>query len=293
MCNCIFCLFKDRVKASLDKIQEDESTGHRKIRTHKARQDPVKVVDAKSEKELPKKPKPKVGKVLPPEAALSFDQILKLAAAKQHEPIKLDKKVDTGEKKGPEVERPMTKKEKDDLIRRKEEERNRQLRKEGKLPPITAATPSTNQAAAKSKEKILPSVTSKDTGKSTLPSQAKAPTAKLVGQQEFVKKPIERPDLQRNIPAKSNPVRGPSPSASKTTAATRPGSSATRNPPPKTQSHPSHLERPPVKGKSLAPPNSRAFPPYKDIRPIERAYKSKENIYFFNLSILLIFFFFL
>lgn len=247
----------------------------------------MKVVETKSVKELPKKPKPKP----PPEAVLSFDQILKLAAAKQHEPIKLDKKVDPGEKKEPEVERPMTKKEKEDLMRRKEEERNRQLRKEGKLPPITAI-PSTKPPAAitKSKEKERKE-------KSSLPAQSKPTTAKLIGHQEVVKKPLERPDLPRSIPGKSNVSHGPSPTASKVAPQARP-TSAVKNPPPKAQVPPSNLQRPPVKGKSLAPPNSRPFPPYKDIRPVDRSYKRK-NYYFvfpFLISIALksfyVFFFF-
>ena len=274
--------FKDRVKVALDKIQEDETSGHRKKRTHKVHEQ-IKVVETKSVKELPKKPKPKP----PPEAALSFDQILKLAAAKQHEPLKLDKKVDLGEKKGPEDERPMTKKEKEDLMRRKEEERNRQLRKEGKLPPITA-TPSTKPSSKSKEKKEL-----KETIKQTLPDQAKPSAAKFIGQKEAVKKPLERTDPPRSIPGKSNVPRGPSPSVSKVAPQARPSSSAAaKYPPPSSQVQQSNLQRPPMKGKSLAPPNSRPFPPYKDIRPVDRSYKRK-NLYFVLISFPFnIFFFF-
>jgi len=275
----IFKNFKDRVKVALDKIQEDETSGHRKKRTHKVHEQ-IKVVETKSVKELPKKLKPKP----PPEAALSFDQILKLAAAKQHEPLKLDKKIDLGEKKGlPEDERPMTKKEKEDLMRRKEEERNRQLRKEGKLPPITA-TPSTKPSSTiKSKEKKE----LKEISKQALPAQAKPSAAKLIGQQEVVKKPLERPDPPRSIPGKSNVPRGPSPSISKVASQARPSSSAAaKYHPPRSQVQQSNLQRTPMKGKSLAPPNSRPFPPYKDIRPVDRSYKRK-NLYFVLISFLL------
>jgi len=142
---------KDRVKEALHKIEEDESTVHRKRRKKNVVQfheEPEKKGTSSKDQQQAKKNRPKGPP--PPEATLSFDEILKLAAAKQHEPVKVEKKVEIV-KKSSEPERLMTKKEKEEKEKELLRQKERQLRKEGKLPPLSA--PAAPVAPTKSKDK--------------------------------------------------------------------------------------------------------------------------------------------
>ncbi len=268
------------MKNALDKIEEAEGTPHRKKRINKPIMSKEKVdellkVDNKSrnnDRDVSKKVRPKG---LPPEASLSFDQILKLAAAKQHEPIKLEKKLDIPEKKEPESNRLMTKKEKEDLMRRKEEERDRQLRKEGKLPPIrpTPDNSAIPAVPAKSKEKpptkVIPS---KEPVK--MPSFMNGKTLNPTPNTSSINKPIMRADDQKSTVAKPNI--GQRPGVSKVIQ-NKPGPPQMKGPPPKALPPPQLSRVPQGKGKTLAKPPagpSRPFPPYRDIRPVDRGYKS-------------------
>ncbi|EFX69414.1 hypothetical protein DAPPUDRAFT_300972 [Daphnia pulex] len=270
---------KDRVKNALDKIEEAEGTPHRKKRINKPIMSKEKVdellkVDNKTrnnDRDVPKKVRPKG---LPPEASLSFDQILKLAAAKQHEPINLEKKLDIPEKKEPESNRLMTKKEKEDLMRRKEEERDRQLRKEGKLPPIRPTPDNSAVPAlpAKSKEKpptkVIPS---KEPVKT--PSFMNGKILNSTPNTSSINKPVMRADNQKSTVAKPNI--GQRPGVSKVIQ-NKPGPPQIKGPPPKTLPPPQLSRVPQGKGKTLAKPPagpSRPFPPYRDIRPVDRGYK--------------------
>ena len=264
------------MKNALEKIEEQEGTPHRKRRTNKPilskEKDDGLLKDNKSrnnDRDVPKKVRPKG---LPPEAALSFDQILKLAAAKQHEPIRLEKKFDLPEKKEPESNRLMTKKEKEDLMRRKEEERDRQLRKEGKLPPITPDN-AASAVPVKSKEKpptkVIPS---KEPVKT--PSFMNGKILNPVPNTSSINKPIVRADDQKSMVVKPNI--GQRPGVSKVIQ-NKPGPPQMKSQPPKTLPPPQLSRVPQGKGKTLAKPPvgpSRPFPPYRDIRPVDRGYKS-------------------
>lgn len=223
--------------------------------------------DSSNDKNVQKK-RPKAP---PLEASLSFDQILKLAAVKQHEPIKIEKKLEpTTDKKESEPERLMTKKEKQELMRRKEEERDRQLRKEGKLPPITP-TPSQPLPNAVKEKTSSKTVSTKDTQKAPITLNDRS--AKPSSNQMMANKPVGRPDVPKVMNAKS--VDNQRPGASKGIP-NKSGLSGMKSLPAK-QPQSSQLRKnlPPGKGKSLAPVStSRPFPPYRDIRPSERAYKS-------------------
>lgn len=212
---------------------------------------------------------------------MSFDQILKLAAAKQHEPIKIEKKLDVPEKKGPESERLMTKKEKEDLIRRKEEERDRQLRKDGKLPPIATSTPSSVQPT-KSKEKptVAKAIPVKEPTKA--PSMLAGKSVKPAAVINSTSKPIIRPDDVRETIPKASDIKRPEISKGIPNKP-RPLQSTMKNPPPKQLPNPQSSRMPQGKGKSLAPAGpSRPFPPYRDIRPVGRPFKS--TIFFLSRS---------
>lgn len=265
------------MKDALDKIEEQESSGHRKRRTTKNGvvevENSVKPANKArpSEKDLPKKVRPKA---LPPEASLSFEQILKLAATKQHEPVKLEKKVDIpDEKRGPESERLMTKKEKEDLLRRKQEERDRQLRKEGKLPPVVPSSSVALQSKSKEKTPALKVIPSKEpvkalqssNGKVVKPNSCPTPSAsKTIVRSDEVKDPklsdIKRAEALKAIQNKPKPPPGKNQML----------------PPAKRLSNPQGSRMPEGKGKTLVPParTSRPFPPYRDIRPVDRSYKS-------------------
>jgi len=151
------------VKDALHKIEEEASSSVRKRRTTKAKQlddnvvTELKSVKPQTFKKVDKSSKEKSRpKAAPSAPALSFEEILKLAATKQHEPIKLEKKVEPVVKTSVEKERLMTKKERDEYQRKKEEERERQLRKEGKLPPLNAAKPTVSAQPTTSKDKSQP-----------------------------------------------------------------------------------------------------------------------------------------
>ena len=266
---------QDRVKTALDKIEEQETSGHRKRRSNKPivtklkDDDSLKVEKSRvPDKNLPKKVRPKG---LPPEASLSFDQILKLAAAKQHEPIKLEKKLDVPEKKGPESERLMTKKEKEDLMRRKEEERERQLRKEGKLPSIAPVNPPPVPPTKGKDKSIGRVVPAKEPAITKSPNLISGKTTKVPTLPNEVAKPTVRPN-QKDVAIRPNNVQRPGVSK---IAQNKLGPPQMKNAPP-TPLPQSQLSRfPQGKGKSLAPTGaSRPFPPYRDIRPVERPYKS-------------------
>lgn len=85
------------------------------------------------EEEKPEKPeKPaKVHRPPPPPLPLNFSELLKIAEKKQFEPIKIAPKL----KEEDEDERPMTKKQRIEYMKEKEW----RMRKEGKLPPLTAS----------------------------------------------------------------------------------------------------------------------------------------------------------
>lgn len=208
---------------------------------------------------------------------MSFDQILKLAATKQHEPVKIEKKIDVPEKRGPEPERLMTKKEKEDLLRRKEEERERQLRKEGKLPPISPSNSATSLSKNKEKPEsrvILP----KEPVKALSSSNCK----------------VNKPNVNGTLPNKQGTRSDDNIKESKVVDTKRVETlKAIQNKPklPNGNKQVLPTKIPPSsgvssmsmgKGKSLIQSRtSRPFPPYRDIRPVERSYKS--NFLVFNL----------
>jgi len=80
--------------------------------------------------ENPEKPA-KVRRPPPPPPPINFSELLKIAEKKQFEPIKIAPKL----KEEDEVERPMTKKQRIEYMKEKEW----RMRKEGKLPPLTAS----------------------------------------------------------------------------------------------------------------------------------------------------------
>jgi protein SPT2 len=92
------------------------------------------------EEEMPEKPAK--SRRLPPPPQMDFHELLKVAEKKQFEPIKIVPKVTDDD------ERPMTKKQRAEYIKEKEW----RLRKEGKLPPLTAS----KQVTVQSERKILP-----------------------------------------------------------------------------------------------------------------------------------------
>ena len=210
------------------------------------------------------------------EAALSFDQLLKIAAIKQNEPVKIEKKVEVAEKKGPEAERLMTKKEKEDLLRRKEEERERQLRKEGKLPPIGAAKPPAPALPTTSKDK--PSQ-SKPSSVKTAPAK---PNVKPVSSGGSLKSSV-RPDQRSTPPVKANNVNAPTvPKMShESKMAAPPGKNVPGKVAPTKMQSPAMVQssapRPNKvqanKGKALAPSGGRPFPPYRETHPLDRPFK--------------------
>jgi len=250
------------VKDALHKIEEEELAAPvRKRRTTKPKAADVRVTMEKAAKvKTFKEPEKKKivksrAKVLPPEAALSFDQILKLAAVKQHEPVKLDVDV----KKTLDEERLMTKKEREDYLRRKEEERDRQLRKEGKLPPLSAKppappTPSLQATTSKSsKEPKSQSNNSKGNIKTDVNVKPAAAAAKnAVGPSGRLDAVPDKGNGGRTGANRMDPVR-----MKKSDPVPLPSRAATD------------------KGKALAPGGSRAFPPYREERPHDHHFKRR------------------
>ena len=136
------------MKNVLHQIEDDESSGRRKQRKSESTSGTTLTSTAKTfsgvtsiaktfskeDKNEDFREKKRLDKNHPktrlPEATLSFDQILQLAAKKQHEPVKLDKVSTQLEKKESSSERLMTVKEREDLLRRKREEQDRISRKQ-------------------------------------------------------------------------------------------------------------------------------------------------------------------
>lgn len=71
-------------------------------------------------------------KAIPPEASLSFDEILKLAALKQHEPLKSDRSLKANEK-DPDSGRLMTQKEREDARKKQDAEKRRSEREKNSV----------------------------------------------------------------------------------------------------------------------------------------------------------------
>ncbi|KAK2714363.1 protein SPT2 homolog [Artemia franciscana] len=132
---------KRRVNDSLSKEMEEEAIPGRRRRKKKSQDatsepEPVAIKENQTrvEKEKPKKEKTEKDKnvIVRPKVTqptMSFQDIIKLAQVKQFEPIKAEPKKPV---KDAEFERPMTEKEKKEYLA----ERDRKLRREGKLPPI-------------------------------------------------------------------------------------------------------------------------------------------------------------
>lgn len=136
------------MKNALHQIEDDESSGRRKQRKSESTSSTMLTSTSKTfsgvtsiaktfskdDKNEDLREKKRLGKIHPkprlPEATLSFDQILQLAAKKQHEPMKLDKVAIQLDKKECCSERLMTVKEREDLLRRNREEQDRISRKQ-------------------------------------------------------------------------------------------------------------------------------------------------------------------
>ena len=241
----------------------------------------------------------------PSEAGLSFDQILKLAAAKQHEPVKFEKKLPAEvakERRGPESERLMTKKEKDEMEKERMRAKERQLRKEGKLPPppvpaaaVSAAPVPPARGGAKDKPngrapvekqvRNIPASKSK-----TIPTKQQPPPppvrgnvqpARPSGPQRAPVRQQGAPPAPRTAGAKSAPsepavkqrppAAGPGRMPPAAAAAAAAAAGMQRKVPP---SHQRPAEALANKGKTLAPAGGRPFPPpFREIRPAPQPMK--------------------
>ncbi|PNF27043.1 hypothetical protein B7P43_G10415 [Cryptotermes secundus] len=137
---------KDRVRMALLRQEEEELMPHkRKRKTKEEKLKETESVDRSQnesdygktkecEEEMPEKfVKPRRP---PPQPQMDFLNLLKMAEKKQFEPVKIVSKVKE------EDERPMTKKQRAEYMKEKEW----RLRKEGKLPPLTASKQVTIQS---------------------------------------------------------------------------------------------------------------------------------------------------
>jgi hypothetical protein len=244
-------------------------------------EEPVKKATSSKDQQQAKKNRPKGPP--PPEATLSFDEILKLAAAKQHEPVKVEKKVENV-KKSAEPERLMTKKEKEEKEKELLRQKERQLRKEGKLPPLSA--PAAPVAPTKSKDKDKTAACKPPSGKEPVKA-ASSSNSKSIPKAASCQNGLAAKAAQRNPPmkaekdlnssSKSLVTKQPSlssksnqppakPVASKSQSANRP---STPSGPQRTSAAMGSKQMPPSKGKTLAPvgAGSRPFPPYRDMYP--------------------------
>lgn len=214
----------------------------------------------------------------PAEPTLSFDQILKLAAAKQHGPAKIEKKIESFEKKPTEEERPMTKKEKEDLMRRKQEERERQLRRQAReaegISPIAGKSTNTNAILPnKPKEPPIPKASSsKEFRKpNSLPSKPPEKLSVASSSSSAQKSSAMSGKLQ---PPQTRPVQQVGRSVVQPNSA-KPGLSKGPAPSIAGKKPPIALAKPSLKEKSI--PNSREpsrpFPPYSREHPMERPFK--------------------
>lgn len=283
---------KERVKDALHKIEAEESSGSvRKRRTTKAKHiDDNLVAELKSnkpqtfkkvDKSSNNKSRPKAAASAP---ALSFEEIMKLAATKQHEPIKTEKKVEAVVKSCTDNERLMTKKEREEYQRKKEEERERQLRKEGKLPPLNVAKSTVSAQPTTSKDKSQPKPVN---GKGTAKADVK-PDVKAAVKSAISNGPVRSSGsldtaaaaaavASRKVNGSSQPKTLPPsktiPTANRMEPATTKNRAAEA---PASRPHP--FERPrgiPNKGKALAPGGSRPGHPYREDRPYDNPYKRR------------------
>ncbi|KAJ4452132.1 hypothetical protein ANN_03650 [Periplaneta americana] len=134
---------KARVRMALLKEEEEEMMPHKRKRKTKEEKEKLKQSEGADkgesqpdyeetreyEEEKPEKPaKPRRP---PPPPPMDFHQLLKIAEKKQFEPIKYEPKP----KDEDEDERPMTKKQRAEFLKEKEW----RMRKEGKLPPLSAS----------------------------------------------------------------------------------------------------------------------------------------------------------
>lgn len=122
--------------------EEEEMMPHKRKRKTKEEKLTVSESECKSqsqsdygetnecEEEKPEKPA-KVRRPPPPPPPMNFSELLKIAEKKQFEPVKIEPK----QKEEDEDERPMTKKQRIEFMKEKEW----RMRKEGKLPPLTAS----------------------------------------------------------------------------------------------------------------------------------------------------------
>lgn len=119
---------KDRVRAALQREEEEEMMPHKRKRKKKSDEN-EKDADEREEEheeieEVEEIEEPKLKKIKRPAPPLpSFDQLLQIASKKQFEPIKIETKV-----KDDEPERPMTKKQKLEYEREKQWKMNRSER---------------------------------------------------------------------------------------------------------------------------------------------------------------------
>lgn len=278
---------KDRVKGALNKIEEEASAPVRKRRTHNPQNKSKRLDDnvvaemkfvkpqtfKKVDKNSSGKSRPKAAASAP---ALSFEEILKLAAAKQHEPLNTEKKAEPVLKSCTDRERLMTKKEREEYQQKREEERKRQLRKEGKLPPLNAAKPNAPAQPTTSKDKSQPkSINGKGVAKPDIkPAVKSAVPNGPVRSSGSLDAAASRKAIGNNRPAPAPPSKmgpgtnraGPPPTKSRAVEA------------PASRPHP--FERPrggiPNKGKALAPGGgSRPGHPYRPEGPNDHHFKRR------------------
>ncbi|XP_071452746.1 protein SPT2 homolog [Hetaerina americana] len=159
---------KDRVRMALLKEEEEESMGHKRKRKRSKKEDKEKDEDIcydapdrdvlekevrNPSRDMPReKPEPEIKKKKRPVAPppMNFSDLLKVAAQKQFEPIKVEKK-----EVKEEDERPMTKKQKEEYLREKQyrmkkEEMARMAANKGKEKPHQSNSPQQVQEEARS-----------------------------------------------------------------------------------------------------------------------------------------------
>ena len=177
----------------------------------------------------------------------------------------------------------MTKKEKEEKEKELLRQKERQLRKEGKLPPLSASAP---VAPTKSKDKDKTAVCKPSNGKEPVKAASSsnsksipkaAPCQNGLAAKAAQRNPPMRAEKDLNSSSKSLVTKQPSlssksnqppakPVASKSQSANRP---STPSGPQRASAAMGSKQMPPNKGKTLAPvgAGSRPFPPYRDMYP--------------------------
>ena len=262
---------QNRVKDALHKIEEESAAPHKRhsskssIVLDKSKPCADQRKPLREEKEGLKRAR---SKVPPPEALLSFDQILKLAATKQHEPVKFEKKISEVEKKEQDRDRLMTQKERDEQLRKKQEELSRQQRKiqaasagASALKETTGSIKPSAQVAAM-KKSPAPTVVAKRPVEKTVQSGSAGRDQRTLPQSIPVK-PVDN-KVYRNLVPKTTARTTVEPTTSKSSLVNR--------------KQPPTLPGPGNKGKSLVSNGSgRFFSAQRDTRAPNRAYKRMGN----------------